>query len=280
MTRKRGAPRAVEARASSSRPRRASWAACSWRRGSCYNLTRFDHPVLLSNGAGSVLMVANCDSTVPAGQQDAGTYRGTYHGTYVGYWSIYCAAGLDQEARPLLLARSAPRTSSTARRHPRHRHQLLRRRVDARGRVACGRYRPRSRTTSARCRGSSCCASRRMWDLFRPNQNIFLNGVLEGRGELAVAARDLRVLPAARAARSSGSSCSGADGCRSCRSSRSRRTITITAATSFGITRYRAPVDAMLPVLAGGALVWLFEWVRARVSAPRRKRRRPSPVNP
>src|SRR5207237_9670047 len=35
--------------------------------------------------------------------------------------------------------------------------------------------------------------------------------------------------------------------------------ITITAATSFGITRYRAPVDAMLPVLAGGALVWLCE---------------------
>ena len=45
-------------------------------------------------------------------------------------------------------------------------------------------------------------------------------------------------------------------------------TITITAATSFGITRYRAPVDAMLPVLAGGALVWLFEWSCARASRP------------
>src|SRR5207244_3512051 len=46
-----------------------------------YNFTRFEHPVFLSNGAGSVLMTANCDSTVPAGEPEAGTYRGTFHGT-------------------------------------------------------------------------------------------------------------------------------------------------------------------------------------------------------
>ena len=55
--------------------------------------------------------------------------------------------------------------------------------------------------------------------------------------------------------------------------------ITITAATSFGITRYRAPVDAMLPVLAGGALVWLFEyawaWWQERGTAAR-----PAAVSP
>src|SRR5204863_154152 len=45
-------------------------------------------------------------------------------------------------------------------------------------------------------------------------------------------------------------------------------TITITAATTFGITRYRAPVDAMLPVLAGGALVWMFEDARAKGFRP------------
>ena len=62
-----------------------------------YNLTRFDHPVFLSNGAGSVLMAANCDRTIPAGQADAGSYVGTFHGKYVGYWSIYCTAGLQGE---------------------------------------------------------------------------------------------------------------------------------------------------------------------------------------
>ena len=45
-------------------------------------------------------------------------------------------------------------------------------------------------------------------------------------------------------------------------------TITITAATSFGITRYRAPVDEMLPVLAAGALVWAFERVREQGLIP------------
>ena len=106
----------------------------------------------------------------------------------------------------------------------------------------------------------------RMWDFFRPNQNIFLNGVLEGRGEwqsrlatyeyypllalsilglVLLRRRKVPILPFLAIA----------------------ATITITAATSFGITRYRAPVDAMLPVLAGGALVWLFEFVIARVHA-------------
>ena len=77
----------------------------------------------------------------------------------------------------------------------------------------------------------------RMWDLFRPSQNIILNGLLEGRGVLAVAARDRSSTSRCSRCRSSGSCCSGAAGCRSCRSSRSRATITITAATSFGVTR-------------------------------------------
>jgi hypothetical protein len=46
-------------------------------------------------------------------------------------------------------------------------------------------------------------------------------------------------------------------------------TITFTAATTFGITRYRAPVDAMLPVLAGVAFFAALDaWKRSRRSAP------------
>jgi hypothetical protein len=40
--------------------------------------------------------------------------------------------------------------------------------------------------------------------------------------------------------------------------------VTITAAMTFGITRYRAPVDALLPVLAGGAIVWIVERLRRK----------------
>jgi CHASE2 domain-containing sensor protein len=97
----------------------------------------------------------------------------------------------------------------------------------------------------------------RMWDFFRPEQNIVLNGVLEGRGRWQSRLATYEYFPLF--ALSIGGLVL----------LRRRRTpilpflaialsITITAATSFGITRYRAPVDAMLPVLASGALVWLF----------------------
>src|SRR5207249_2214397 len=117
-----------------------------------YNFTRFDHPVYLSNGVGSVLMTANCDSRVPS---------------------------------------NAP--------------------LDA------GKY-----------------------DFFRPNQNIFLNGVLEGRGRWQSRLATYEYFPLL------GFSIVGLVLLRR------RRvpilpflaialTISVTAATSFGITRYRAP---------------------------------------
>jgi hypothetical protein len=109
-----------------------------------------------------------------------------------------------------------------------------------------------------------------MWDLYRFDQNIEFNGALEGRGiwqsRLAtlqyfamlpfailglvlIKLRKDPILPFLAFALS----------------------VTITAAITFGITRYRAPVDALLPVLAGGALVWLGKMVvgyrRSLVSA-------------
>jgi hypothetical protein len=38
---------------------------------------------------------------------------------------------------------------------------------------------------------------------------------------------------------------------------------------TFGVTRYRAPVDGLLPVLAAGGLLFLFDLIRKeRAPAP------------
>jgi 4-amino-4-deoxy-L-arabinose transferase-like glycosyltransferase len=233
-----------------------------------YNLTRFEHPVVLSNGAGSVLMVANCDSITPAGDAEAGTYRGTYHGRYVGYWSIFCAGGLpakidhfykDNRSRAAYLKAQLGNIPGTDTNFfgDESTHEVAWRAVGT----------AELRDHLHQLPWVVVLRVGRMWDLYRPGQNIFLNGILEGRGEVQsriatyeyfpllalsifglviLRRRKVPILPFLAI---------GA-------------TITITAATSFGITRYRAPVDAMLPVLAGGALVWLFEWVRARAKTP------------
>jgi 4-amino-4-deoxy-L-arabinose transferase-like glycosyltransferase len=238
-----------------------------------YNLTRFDHPVVLSNAAGSVLMVANCDSTVPAGEPEAGTYRGTFHGTYVGYWSIFCAGDLDAKLDHFYSPKRAAYLKAQLGNIPgtdinffgdESTHEVAWRAIGS----------AEVKDHLSQIPWVVVLRVGRMWDLFRPNQNIFLNGVLEGRGEwqsrlatyeyyplLALSILGLVVL-------------------------RRRRvpilpflaiaaTITITAATSFGITRYRAPVDAMLPVLAGGALVWLYGWAVARLHT---RRSAPAPL--
>jgi CHASE2 domain-containing sensor protein len=93
----------------------------------------------------------------------------------------------------------------------------------------------------------------RVWDVFRPAQNVHLNAFYERRGDAASWAvlvgyylmlpfavgglvvmrrRRVPIFPMLAIAAS----------------------VTITVALSFGITRYRAPVDVVLPVLAAVAL--------------------------
>jgi hypothetical protein len=93
----------------------------------------------------------------------------------------------------------------------------------------------------------------RVWDVFRPTQNVHLNEFYERRGDAAswsvligyylmlpfaigglvvMRRRRVPIFPMIAIAVS----------------------VTITVALSFGITRYRAPVDAVLPVLAAVAL--------------------------
>jgi 4-amino-4-deoxy-L-arabinose transferase-like glycosyltransferase len=50
-----------------------------------YNLSRFEEPVLLSNGDGGVLLGANCDDV--------------YSGDGIGYWSINCTADVPMKGR-------------------------------------------------------------------------------------------------------------------------------------------------------------------------------------
>jgi len=50
-----------------------------------YNLSRFEHPVFLSNGDGGVLLGANCEDV--------------YSGDGIGYWSITCTADVAMNGR-------------------------------------------------------------------------------------------------------------------------------------------------------------------------------------
>jgi 4-amino-4-deoxy-L-arabinose transferase-like glycosyltransferase len=194
-----------------------------------FNLTRFQRPVLMSNGIGSVLMVANCDQT--------------YSGALFGYWSINCAAGLqnlkgdESQKEVVWRQRGLDYIKSHKGRYP----------VVTAARIA------------------------RMWDVWtygRIQQGIKFDGLLEGRGiwqtQLATDQYFL-MLPFAIA------------GLVVLRRRRQAilpfvaiaATITFTAATTFGITRYRAPVDATMPVLAGVAFFAAVDaWKRSRRPVP------------
>jgi 4-amino-4-deoxy-L-arabinose transferase-like glycosyltransferase len=242
-----------------------------------YNATRFDHPVAMSNGIGSVLLVANCDF-----HNADGSSGSTYSGTYAGYWNQHCAAGLSDKIDgyfPLARAKYlhdelglVPGTDfhffgdeST--------HEVAWR--------AIGLHEMRDHASLL----PKVVAIRvaRMWELYPLSlQNIRFNDSLEGRG------CEMFVQP------------DGQVTIRSCWQSklatiqyfpllalsivglvvlRRRRVpilpffaiaaaVTITAAMTFGITRYRAPIDAMLPVLAAGAIVAIAARIARRRSPP------------
>jgi len=231
-----------------------------------FNVTRFEHPVLLSNGAGSVLMVANCDYTDPV----TGEYAGTYRGAFVGYWSIFCAADLpekieehfsDEQAAELLAELGPvefPNGNATHWFGDESTHEVAWRAVGVKEMKDHWRELPRVAPLRVL----------RMWDLFRARQNITLNAYFEGRGLwptriayvqyypllalsvvglVALRLRKVPILPFLAVA----------------------ATVTITAASTFGITRYRAPVDGLLPVLAAGGIFFIYDGLtRNRVSAP------------
>jgi 4-amino-4-deoxy-L-arabinose transferase-like glycosyltransferase len=204
-----------------------------------YNLTRFQDPVLMSNGAGSVLMVANCAQT--------------YSGGFFGYWYFGCAKGLSilngDESQQEKVWRKRGLTYIE---HHESRYPIV---------------------TAARVA--------RMWDIWTPSriqQGIVLDGALEGRGiwqsQLATDQYFALLLPAL----------AGIWVLK-----RRKRpilpfvaiagTITFTAATTFGITRYRAPVDAMMPILAAVAVFAAIDAWKAR-GIPQAAPTAPVPTEP
>ncbi|HLM18112.1 MAG TPA: glycosyltransferase family 39 protein [Acidimicrobiia bacterium] len=149
----------------------------------------------------------------------------TYHGELLGYWSDQCAL----------------------KDYPPH---LEESRIDLRA-----RHRATAYIDDHLSRAPVVVAARvgRVWDVFRPTQNVHFNAFYERRGDAASWAvligyylllpfaigglvvmrrRRVPIFPMIAIAVS----------------------VTITVALSFGITRYRAPVDAVLPVLAAVAL--------------------------
>ncbi len=214
-----------------------------------YNTGRFQNPVAMSNGIGSVLMVSNCDRTYghapvpPHEDPDA----------YLGYWSVGCA-------------------------------------IDA-GFTALQKGDESEKEVEWRKVGVDYIGSHiwefpemvvhrvaRMWDIGYIGQNIHpFNADLEGRGGwpsmlatiqylvfvpfgihglVLLRRRNIPILPYLAVA----------------------GTITFTAATTFGITRYRAPIDALLPVIAAGAIVW--RWDRSRAQRTSTPLDRPLTTNP
>jgi hypothetical protein len=154
-----------------------------------------------------------------------GNCDATYSGEFLGYWSDQCAL---QDYPP----------------------HLEESRIDLRARRKATDY-----IDDHLSRVPVVVAARigRVWDVFRPTQNVHFNDFYERRGEAASWAvligyylmlpfaigglvvmrrRRVPIFPMIAIAVS----------------------VTITVAFSFGITRYRAPVDVVLPVLAAVAL--------------------------
>jgi 4-amino-4-deoxy-L-arabinose transferase-like glycosyltransferase len=166
-----------------------------------------------------------------------GNCDATYSGPLLGYWSDGCAPkdyppGLEESRVDLIARKEAVKYIE---------HHLSRAPLVAAARVG------------------------RVWDVFRPAQNVQLNEFYERRGHVASWAvlvgyylmmpfaigglvvmrrRRIPIFPMLAIALS----------------------VTITVATSFGITRYRAPVDVVLPLLAAIAVGAL--WDRWRPPGP------------
>ena len=187
-----------------------------------YNMTRFDEPVLISRGAGQTFVVANCDLT--------------YGGRNLGYWDRKC---LFPPHTPEIDEQDLSKRDQI---YQRQAIDYMKDHVDELPKVVAARI-------------------GRMWGVFRPDESIVDDGYIEGRaggepgtgfglvrealwsyfvllvlavpGAVVLVRRKVPISPLLVAP----------------------VLATITAAITFGITRYRAGAEVSIVLFAAVALV-------------------------
>lgn len=181
-----------------------------------YNLNRFEEPVLVTSGTGMVLLHGSCDQA--------------FYGDAVGYYSFECANSLKPYNDRLLIY------------YEEHADAVARELALDYLQEHAGRY-----PVVALARIG------RMWDLYAPFQNVDYNDQLEGRGYypslIGLWYYWLLLPPAIYGAivlRRRGTALSPLLGLAAA--------VTLTAALSFGVTRYRVPAEVSLVILAAVGL--------------------------
>ncbi len=218
-----------------------------------YNLVRFEDRELVSTGLGATMASGACE---PA-----------YHGRLLGYWA---ACGIPQVNIPPPDPGTAARWSADPNGTRLERQAYFRRYLAGRPDESVEDHRARTQALdyirAHRGRTVVVVLARvgRIWNVFRPLQNARLDGTIEGRGlgpaRVALVMYFVYMLAAIAG----------------CVALRRRRVavwpflvlagiVTFSAALTFGIQRYRVPVDVALPILAavGVDALWT-SWRGAR----------------
>jgi 4-amino-4-deoxy-L-arabinose transferase-like glycosyltransferase len=222
-----------------------------------YNLVRFEKPVLLSNGLGLTLIAGSCDAA--------------FHGPMIGYWVVCPNGAAAQPPIPV----PSPATSRRWQADPAGTLAEQRafyapwfaRLPDESVFEATERHTSLDYIRAHKKQFVVVVAARigRVWDVYRPWQTARFDGVIEGRG-LAQARVALVAFYLYAAA--------GILGLVVLHRRRKPiwlylvlgAVVSFTVAISFGIQRYRVPVDAVLPALAAvGIDALLRRRVRNRV---------------
>jgi 4-amino-4-deoxy-L-arabinose transferase-like glycosyltransferase len=211
-----------------------------------YNLVRFEKPVLLSNGLGPTLIGGSCDAA--------------FYGSKIGYWAE-CPVNPPGGQTPI----PVPSTATLRRWQADPVGTLAERRAfvaryfaglpDESVFEATERHQSFSYIRAHKKQFVLVVGARigRIWGVFRPGQTARFDGLIEGRGlaqaRVALVAFYLYAVAAI-------------GGLVVLRRRRQpiwlylvvAALVTFTAAISFGVQRYRIPIDAVLPALAAVAI--------------------------
>jgi 4-amino-4-deoxy-L-arabinose transferase-like glycosyltransferase len=240
-----------------------------------YNMSRFREPVLMTSSTGAVLSSANCDIT----------YYTESIGYYGNCFDEYVAKGLligkipgcTQEV--VDKAKFDPTGAEAAKCWPND-PNLDESERDKFGRDIAVEY---MKTHKSRLPIVMAARIGRMWDVYMPDlgrsdepfgQNVRFNWQVEGRGQTAsrvgllmfyglwpfalmggiwLVRRRVPISPLLSMT----------------------IVITVTSAFTFGITRYRVPVDIMMVVMAAAGIEWILQWLWPRADVGSLLRLRP-----